>query len=333
MGSKTTTNTTSAGQQTVAPPSWALPQMQAIAGGIMNGIGAVQGTPKYTGDFVAHPGALQTAVPQGYMDAAAMARALVPQAQGALTAAGQMPTFSIPNLQPALQTYGSTNPGGMDAAVRAAINPVYKQLTEQILPSLQSSGMESGAYGGSRALVTLPGQALNDFSLNAGNIAAGMNYQDYTDTANRMLQGYGLDTTRGLGVADTLTSRLGLTPELLNSIMRLQGGAAELGAQGATADTANRQSLIDDQLQKYQYQLQQPFMGYDVATDLISKLAGNYGQTNTTGTQTQTQRSGGLAPILGGALGLGMAALSLPTGGGGSLGGSLVSQLFGKKGP
>lgn len=336
MGSKTTnkTQTSSNQTQTAAPPSWAQPTMEQLAQQIMSGVGAVQAVPQYTGDFVAQPGALQLGVPGGYTDAAQMALSLIPQAQQALGQSSVMPTYDVTGamLQPALQSYASTNPAGMTAAVNAAINPVYRQLTEQVLPSLQSSAAEAGAYGGSRALTALPAQALRDFSGEAGNIAAMLNYQDYTDTANRVLQAYNESTSRGLGEGDLLTQRLSLTPDLLDSIMRLSGGSAELNAQAAAMDTANQQAAIDNALQKYQYQVTQPFMGYDIATQLISQLAGNYGTTTSTGTSnsTQTQSTGGLAPILGGALGLGMGIASLPMGGGGSLGGSLVSQLFGK---
>lgn len=332
MGSKNKTTTSSNQTQTAAPPSWALPQMQTIASGIMSGLGSIQGLPAYTGDFIAQPGAISQSVPQAYLDAAAMARSLVDPAQAALHQSMVMPTFAdSPNLSAATAGFGASDPGGLDAAVRAAIQPVQQNLMESILPSLQSSGIESGAYGGSRAQQTLPELAMRDFSNQAGQIAAGLNYQDFTDTANRVLQAYGLSTTRGLGEANVMTDRLGLTPELLDSIMRMSGGAAELTGQAGAAQDANSQASINNALQQYQYQMQQPFMGYDIATDLITKLAGNYGTTTSQGTSTQTQKTGGLAPILGGALGLAGMALGLPTAGGGSVGGSLVSQLFGAK--
>lgn len=334
MGSKKKvvekTNSTS----TAAPPSWAQPTMMEIAKQLMAGVNKVQSLPLYSGDFVAQPGALQEAVPGAYLNAAHVAQSLVPTAQHALDMSFTDPTYDVSGmqLQPALQGFAAGNPGGMDAAIAAAINPVRQQLVEQILPSLASAGIESGAYGGTRSQQTLPELALRDFSGQAGDIAARMRYQDYNDTANRVLQGYGLATDRGLGEADLLTQRLGLTPDLLDAVMRMTGGAAELQAQGAGYDTANRQSVIDDMLQKYQYQMSQPFMGYDVATDLIARLAGNYGTTTNQGTSTTVQKTGGLAPVLGGLLGAGMSLASLPMGGGGSLGGSLVSSLFGRKG-
>ena len=333
MGSKTKTKTESNNTTTAAPPSWAQPTMEELAAQIMSGVGTVQGLPTYTGDFVAQPGALQASVPGGYLDAAALAKSLVAPAQAALSSSFSTPTFDVSGnqLNAALQGFGSTNPGGMDAAVRAAINPVYQQLTESILPSLQSSGIESGAYGGSRAMTTLPELALRDFDTQAGDIAAQLAYKDYTDTANRVLQGYGESTSRGLGEANVLTDRLGLTPDLLDAIMRMSGGSAELTAQAAAADTANQQSVIDNLLQQYQYSVNQPFMGYDTATALISQLAGNYGTTTSNGTSTQTQSTGGLGPILSGVIGAGMGLASLPMSGGGSLGGSLVSSLFGRK--
>jgi hypothetical protein len=331
MGSKKKETTTTNQTSEAAPPSWALPQMQAIANGIMGGLNTIGGIPAYTGDFTALPGTLQHSVPQGYLDAAAMARSLIDPAKAALNMSTVMPTFDYNNLVAATQGFGSTNPGGMDAAIRAAIDPAYKILTEQALPGIQSAGIESGAYGGSRAMLTLPQLALRDFSDTAGNIAAEYTYKDFEDTANRMLEAYGLSTTRGLGEANVLTDRLGLTPDLLDAIMRMSGGAAELTGQAANIDTANREAVIQNELQKYQYQMTQPFMGYDVATDLITRLAGNYGTQTQQGTSTTVSKTGGLAPIIGAALGGAMSLASLPMGGGGSLGGSLVSQLFGRK--
>lgn len=337
MGSKTKSTQKTNSTQTNAPPTWADPTMQNLAGIINSGVNQVGQVPAFTGDFVAQPGVLQQAVPGGYFDAAAMARSLIPQAQQALGAAGTAPAFDVTGemLNPALHGFAATNPGGMDAAVLAAMNPVYRNLTEQILPSLQSAGIESGAYGGSRALNTLPAQALRDYSAEAGNIAAQLRYQDFGDTANRILQGYGASTQRGLGEANVLTDRLGLTPDLLDAVMRMSGGAAELQAQGAGYDTANRQSVLDNALQQYQYQIQRPFMGYDIATDLISRLAGNYGTQTLNGTTTTTQKTGGLAPIIGGIMGVANmvagAGLGMPPGTAGSGGQSLVAQLFGRK--
>lgn len=333
MGSKTKTKSTSNQTTTAAPPSWAEPTMIQLANQIMSGVNTVQGLPSYTGDFIAQPGDLQLAVPGAYTAAAQLAQSLVPQAQAAFDQAFTMPTFTMTpeQLQAATQSFGATNPEGMVGAVNAAIDPVYKQLTQQILPTLQSSGIESGAYGGSRAMTTLPQLALQDYDKNAANIAATMTYQDYVDAANRMLTAYQADTARGLGTANVLTDRLGLTPDMLDSIMRLSGGSAELQAQAASIDSLNRQSAIDNALQQYQYGVQQPFMGYDIATDLISRLANGYGTTTSQGTSTQTQSTGGLGQVLGGVLGAGMGLLSLPMAGGASLGGSLVSSLFGNR--
>lgn len=332
MGSKKKQTETTNQVQTSAPPSWAEPTMVNLAHQIMSGVNQVQGIPAYTGDFVAQPGALQNSVPGGYLDAAALARQLVNPAMQAVGAAGIMPTFEGPNLASTYQSFAGANPGGMNAAVEAAVRPYTQQLMEQVLPGLQSSGIESGAYGSSKALTALPELAVRNTTGQIGDIAAQMAYQDFIDQQNRALQAYGLGTERGLGEANVLTNRLGLTPDLLDAVMRMQGGAAELQAQAAATDQANRQAAIDNAMQQYQYQVQRPFMGYDIATDLISRLAGNYGTQTLNGTTTTVQKTGGLAPILGAAMGGLMGLASLPMGGGGSLGGSLVSSLFGARG-
>jgi hypothetical protein len=336
MGSKKKETVTTNQVQEAKPISWADPVMQQIAGGITGALGQVQGVPDYTGEFIAQPGALQLGVPGAYMDAAALAKSLVDPAMQAFNASMVMPEFALdPNvLKAAMQGFGATNPEGMIGAVEAATKPVYRTLTEQLLPQLMSSGIESGAYGGTRSQQTLPGMVIRDAGAEMQDIAARLYYEDYNAAAERALAAYGLDTERNLGLGNLQTDRLGLTPDLLDTIMRMGGGSAELTAAAAGYDTANQQAVIDNMLKKYEYAKTEPFMGYDIATDLISRLASGYGTQTTNGTQTAVTKTGGLAPIVGGVLGAGMGLAGLPMAGGGSLGGSLVSSLFGgsKKG-
>lgn len=335
MGSKkkSETKTVQDSTQTATPWGPVTPGLQTIAGHISNVLPSLDNL-NYTGDFVAQPGQLAMQVPDLYQQASQRALSLIPQAQQALAGTLTGPRFEGPGLEGSYSSFAGTNPGGMDAAVRAAVDPVYRNLTENLLPSLQSSAIESGAYGGTRAMNVLPSQTIADANREMMNLAAGMRYQDFVEQQQRQQAAYGLGTQRGLGEAEVMTGRYGLTPDLLDSIMRMSGGAAELAAAGGQAETGNRQAQIDNALQQFQYQMNRPFMGYDVATDLLTRIGQGYGTTtgHSTGSQTTVEKTGGLAPILGAALGAASMAMGLPMPGGGALGGSLVSQLFGNRG-
>lgn len=334
MGSKKKTTTTQTGNstQTNTPAPYALPGMQQIGNYISGVLPSLQNI-NYTGDFVAAPSDLSLGVPNLYQQAANTALGLVPQAQGALNGAMQAPTFEGPGLEGSYNSFAGSNPGGMEAAIQAAINPVSRNLMETILPSLQSSAIDSGAYGNSRAMTTLPAIAIGTANRDMQELAAQMTYQDFVDQQERQQSAYGLGTERGLGEAGVMTDRYGMTPDLLDSIMRLSGGAAELQAAGGQADEANRQAVIDNAMKQFEYQMNRPFMGYDVATDLLTKLTAGFGtQAGEFSNKSKTVEStGGMGNVLAGALGLASMIGGFPMGGGGSVGGSLVSSLFGRK--
>lgn len=334
MGSKKKTTTTQTGNstQTSTPAGYALPGMQQIGSYINSVLPTLQDI-NYTGDFVAAPSELSLGVPGLYQNAAQTALGLVPQAQDAFMQSLQAPTFEGPGLEGTYSSFGASNPGGMAGAIAAATNPIYRNLTENLLPSLQSSAIESGAYGNSRALNTLPSMVIGNANRDMQELAATMTYQDFVDQQQRQQQAYELATGRGLGAADVMTQRFGMTPDMLDSIMRLSGGAAELQAAGGQADEANRQAVIDNAMKEFEYQMNRPFMGYDVATDLLTRLTAGFGtQAGEFSNKSKTVEStGGMGNVLAGALGLASMIGGFPMAGGGSVGGSLVSSLFGRK--
>lgn len=341
MGSKKKSKTSSTTHQESKPLDIVMPGYGQIASGVSNALNQVQGV-NYNGDFVAQPGTHALAAPGMYADAANQALSLVPQAQSFVDQAGMGPQFGLglPVLQQAMQGFGSTSPQGMQGAVDAAIQPYMRQLTEQVLPSLQSAGIESGAYGGTRSQQTLPGLAIRDAGRMAQEVAANLVYQDYNAAAQRQLEAYGLDTARGLGESQANTARLSITPELLNSVMRMSGGAADLMNQAGQLETANAQAGINNNLQRFNYDMTRPFMGYDTATDILSRLTAGFGTTDQQSKSKTTEKTGGLAPIIQGGLGLASGIASMAMGappiasafGGGAGGGSLVSSLFGAGG-
>lgn len=311
-------------QQTNTPPSWAQPGLEELGARVTSIIPTIPG-PMYTGDFLAQPSAYETQMPEQYNQLSQFIQGMVPTAMGAMDAATTPVNFNMT---------GSPQPGqfsGYDASaiqpvIQAAIAPAYRQLTEQILPSLQSSGMESGAYSSDRALRTLPGMALDAWGRNAQEIGTGVAYQDFSDYQNRMLQAYGLDTQRGLGEADVLSNRLSLFPGLMDQVLKTQSGVTDAQAAAAAYDRQLRQSEIDNNLAKFDYGIKYPFQGLDVAAALLGNLATPWGTRTTNGTQTTSQGGGGFGQLLQAGMGLGMAALGMP-GGLGSIGGLFKSQM------
>jgi len=312
MGTKKKSKTKSSSTQTEKPLDLVMPGYNTIAQGVEKGLQDIQGV-NYTGDFLAQPGDLQNQMPAAWQKAAGTVGQLVPQAQNFIQQGLQGPQFGdSPNLAAGMQSFGSTSPEGMQGAINAAIHPYMQQLTQNILPSLQSAGIESGAYGGSRSQQTLPGMAIADAGESAQRVAAALAFEDFQKQQERTLQGYGLSTDRGLGEASALTSRLGVMPGMFNTAASLAGGEAEFLGNAAQGDLMNRQMGIDNALKQFQYDMTRPFMGYDVAGNILGNMTQGYGTTSGTSKSTTTEKTGGLGNIVAGVGGLAAAAAGMP---------------------
>lgn len=320
MGSKTTVKTNEVQKNT--PPEWAAPGLADLGARISAIIPTMPG-PQYTGDFIAQPGAAAQALPGMYRGVGDVASSLVDPTRAAMGQALELPSFEGPGLGAGTQGFSSYDPTAIRPVVDAAIQPVMRQLMEQVLPSLSSSATESGAYSGTRALTALPGMAIRDAGRNAMEIATGLGYQDFSDTQNRNLQAFGLGTDRGLGVAQSLSQRLAMYPDLADTVMRMSGAGADYYGQAAGMEQSNAQSAIDNKLAQFDYGVRYPYQGLDVAAALLGQIANPWGTRTTTGTQTQS--TGGLAPIVGGLMGAGMMAMGMPGGAGG------LTSMFGRK--
>jgi hypothetical protein len=306
--------------QTNSPFAPAMPGLTQLAGQIQNATNAVQGMPGYTGDFIATGGQLQQDAVSAYQQAAAQAQQLVnPALQAANVTNWKMPTFYGPGTEAGTHSFGdgSYDPSGVDSVVQAAIQPYMRQLMEQVLPSIQSAGIESGAYSNDRAMAIMPGQAVRDTGRMASEVAAQVAFQDFQAQQARQLEAFGLNTNRALGEADVLTARLGLYPELLNNVMNMSSGSADLTMQAANYDTAMRQAELNNALARDQYNANLPFRGLDQAASLYGTFApyGTQTMNGTTSSQsksTQTQQQPIAGQILQGALGVGSMIAGFP---------------------
>jgi hypothetical protein len=275
MGSKTTVETDST--RTAAPPSWTMPGISNAADKVTSALNQLPGV-KYTGDFVAAPN-------QGLVD----------QAQGAYGTAASHST----DLGNYVEQQIKQDPS---AAIAALTHPIMQQLTQQILPGIKSSSLDSGAYSGDRAMSVMPTQAIGQSM----------------ESAQRVAEQYGID-------------RLKMLPDLTNNAMQLHTGAGDIYEGMNQLDTATRQSKINNDLAKNQYDWQYPFQGLDIASSLLAQLSGNYGTTTEKGTQTTS--TGGAGAIASGILGAASLASSFIPGVGAVAGPALgaVSKNIGGK--
>lgn len=172
-------------------------------------------------------------------------------------------------------------------AASAAIDPVTRQLREQVLPSIIHQGISAGgsgtgpsAYGGA-AMGIDEGKALQDWERTAGNITSTMANQSRMAGMSLIPQAAGM-----FNAADA---------------QRLQP-ANVTGAAG-TQERSFAQDAINNLIQQYQAQSAAPWLGTDQATKLLT--AGGYtsgtGTTagSTTGQSTGTSSSNALQNMFG----------------------------------
>lgn len=289
MGSKKVTNQTTHQTQTAAPPAWTLPGLELASSKVIDALGQVPGS-KYTGDFIALPD--QNAI-GGVMDAYSRAAAM----------ANELAGYARANL-PQETRYDAGSGMDLNPVISAALKPAYQQLTEQILPSIRSGGIESGAYSGNRALEVLPGQALRDWSASAQDTASRIAFEDYNAREARRLAGYQTDVSAAL-------DRARMLPELTDNIMRLGTASGDLLAQNEALRQQTAQQVINNALARNQYEWQFPFQGLDIASTLLSRLSGGYGTTTSDGTSRTVEKTGGLGAVAQGVLGAASLAAGL----------------------
>lgn len=304
MGGKTVVENKSSGTQTSAPPSWTMPGISEASSRVMDALKQLPGQ-KYTGDFFAQPnygGAIDA-----FTGAAATGGELADWTKGQMQ--GWSPeTFQMGNRQELL-----------DGAISSAINPVMRQLTEQVLPGIKSSALDSGAYSGDRATALLPQQAIGQAAESAQRLAGEMAYSDLQSFEDRRLAAFQGDQQAELAYRSQL-------PDLVDTIMRMETGGGDIMTQIANLRAQQDQAGLDNAKAKNDNDWQYPFRGLDVASSLLAQLSGGYGTTTSNGTSTQTQSSSGLGNILQGIMGgVGMIG-GMPMSGGGTLLGSLFQK-------
>jgi hypothetical protein len=300
VGSKNKTKTTENKTTTVAPPSWTMPGISNVADQVTQAAMGLSSIPAYNGNYTATP---DMGLINGAIDAY----------KGTAASAGNYSALLGGKIG-GLQNYDVGSMQDVQPVIKAALSPVYDQLTKVTLPGLRTSAADAGAYSGSRAGSILPALALDDYNKTAGDLATKIGYQNYTDFEDRRLKGAELDQ-----------NQLKILPDLINAALATSAAGGDTLAGAAQLGQTAAQAGISNDLAKYNAQFTQPFQGLDLAAALLSQLSGNYGTTNTQGTSTQVQSTGGLGPIVQGLAGVASAAGAFAGAPGGGAG---LSSLF-----
>lgn len=297
MGSKKTTNY----NQTTSnePPKWTQPGLEYIGNRVMEILPTVPGD-KYEGDFYAPVNQFEAGVPQGYADFANLTKQFGNQAINDYNRSLGSLSFGGPQLS----TFGSYDASSVLPVIQAATNPIMRQLTEQVLPGIKSDSIASGAYSNSRAMSSLPAQAIDEFGRNASEIATQIAFQDFMQQEQNKLAAYGLETDRTLGFGAT-------APNALMSALQVSGMAPDIMAIAGAQQRANDQIGIDNALAQYEFDIMHPFKGLDYAANLLGAVGNPWGTQNTVGSSV-TKTGGGLGGVLSGALGLAGTIAGIP---------------------
>lgn len=156
-------------------------------------------------------------------------------------------------------------------AAMGATRPVVEQLTENILPSIRSSAVNTGQYGGSRQALA-EGTAIGKAAQAMGDITSGMYSNAYQ---------------QGLG---TLQSALGMTPQM----MALSQAPAQAIGQLGQAQEADQAKQLQEDIQRWDYSQNLP---YQQLSNYLNLLQGASPYATSTSTQRQ---AGGGSDVMGG---------------------------------
>lgn len=275
MGSKKTTEQTYNNTQTAAPPTFTMPGIEIASKAVTDALAANASKPAYAGDFVA---AFDPSKATGaYNTAAKQIGQLGDFAQGQTT-----DLFKTKDLSAEVQ-----------AAIQAGIDPVYRQLVEQVLPGITNSALQSGAYTNDRALGIEPGLAIRDFTENAQRIGATMTYDALQREEDRRIE------------------RAGLLPSLTDMIGRLRTAPGDLYSESARLTQAAKQAALDNAIAKAQYSTTAPYENIAPAVDLLTQLSAGWGTQTGSGQSTTVESSSGLGQVLQGVAGIAAGAAGL----------------------
>ena len=265
--------------------------------------------------------------------APATAKANIPGVQS--QEVGNLPQVQAPSQQQDFSTLQETT--------QAAIQPLQENLTENVLPQLESQAIQQGAFGGSRQALGEQ-EALDQFQEQAGNQASQLALQDLSQRRNNELAAQQTNQQASLGAQrsnqqadlsaqqqnqqaalEDLNRRTNafqnglqlqnqtaqLVPQLQNQALQQALGPAQLQQQVGAQEQQFAQDLINEQVAKFEQEQQLPFKGFDQFRASVG---------NPLGQNQITEGGGGNSPLsnaISGGLGGASSGLALAGGIGG----------------
>ena len=286
------------------PPAYLQPFLTDIATQAQSAYQQVP-TGGFSGQLVASPTSAQLTALQQQKDIANSLGGFGAQTQQIAQQQGDK-VLSGSYTAPANNQFTQTNIGTEDA-VNAYLNPVKKQLQEQIIPTLQGQAIKDGAYGGSRYFNELGTQIDQNYTQKAADIAAQIGYGEQVRLDDQRFQNFTnnqalLPELMKLEQAAALTA-----PELATSGVNQQLLPSSLLSSAGQAEQLFNQDVLDQAYQQYLLDIAGPFAGLDQYASIVAGVP--MGGTSTT-TGTAARPSGG-SSFLSGALGGGLGAYGL----------------------
>ena len=215
--------------------------------------------------------------------------------------------------KPGDMAFNSGDNESTNAAVMASVKPILQDFQENIIPSLQSKAITSGAlHGGKQADIV--GRAARDTQNTIGDLAAKISYQDFA--ARRQIDQADLSQRRAL--MPTLNAQEmqagGMVPGLNSQAFAQALQPSSIYSTAADQTRGFAQQGINDKMTQYNELVNSPFAGLGPYAGLVQGTALPGTGTSATNTMGYAQPGsnflsglGSLGTLSGGASSLGAA--------------------------
>lgn len=327
-------------------PSWA-PQVGALTSafqGAQNAYDQQRAMGLYNGDYIAAPNQTQYNAYNQAADFSAanggVGQSQINTGQGLLGNYGtaQNATGALYDFGKASQTQNNINTANeyannpyIQQAVDAATYGARRDAAENAIPNLYRGAASSGNLNSDRTAIA-QGMVERGLAENAQNIGASMRNSAWNNGLNTALT----QNSQSLGAlenAGTLGANLGgAGSNMMSQGINDQTNLSNLYATAGSGLNALQQSILDNQLAKYQGNIQNLWSPVNNLYNIAG--ANNWGQTsNSNSTSTSIgpvanqQRPGALSYI-GAGLGMAGSLAGLGMGNGATLGGNIAGSLF-----
>lgn len=181
----------------------------------------------------------------------------------------------------------------LEAQTNAAIRPLQENLTQKILPGINSEFVGSNMFGSSRQGVA-QGAAIGDFIKQAGDISTNLQSNNFNQGLDAMLKSsMGAASLGGAGVGQGLSAGASGTNNLMDTVMRALAGNPQLAQLAYLPGTSMEalgesqrgldQARLSEQSQRFTTAQMLPFLQAQDVANLAFGIGG--GSATTTAQQ------------------------------------------------